>query len=124
MEASVGCSEDRAADPGVGGPPGAGESPEEAFDRAWIDVEAITAVAVSHLHADHAGEIAPGVRAISTPGHTPGHQSLMVDIDDAQAGGGFIFAFDAGRGTGLPADPGHDPQVWPALTRELASRFS
>jgi glyoxylase-like metal-dependent hydrolase (beta-lactamase superfamily II) len=27
-------------------------------------------------------EIAPGVRAIATPGHTPGHQSVLIDDDD------------------------------------------
>ena len=40
-------------------------------------------------------EIAPGVTAVSTPGHTPGHQSFMVELDASVGGGGFIFAFDA-----------------------------
>lgn len=107
-------------------------------------MDSIHAVAVSHLHADHAGglkhfagrvpvhvqraelayglsgqpeverhsifrvdfddpridwqqadgdvEIAPGVTAVLTAGHTPGHQSFVVDLAD---GGGFVFAFDA-----------------------------
>jgi glyoxylase-like metal-dependent hydrolase (beta-lactamase superfamily II) len=42
--------------------------------------------------ADGDLEIAPGITAIATYGHTPGHQSFMVDLDD---GGGFVFAFDA-----------------------------
>jgi N-acyl homoserine lactone hydrolase len=42
--------------------------------------------------ADGDLEIAPGLTAIATYGHTPGHQSFMVDLDD---GGGFVFAFDA-----------------------------
>ncbi|MGL5810212.1 MAG: N-acyl homoserine lactonase family protein [Nocardioides sp.] len=42
--------------------------------------------------ADGDVDIAPGVRAIATPGHTPGHQSFVVDLDD---GSGFVFAFDA-----------------------------
>lgn len=126
--------------------PGPGEPLEEAFERVGLDLAAVGAVAVSHLHADHAGglklfagrvpvhvqrrelefglndpraegegifridfddpridwrqtdgdaEIAPGIHAISTPGHTPGHQSFMVDLDDTAGGGGFIFAFDA-----------------------------
>jgi N-acyl homoserine lactone hydrolase len=29
------------------------------------------------------------------PGHTPGHQSFIVDLDDSIGGGGFVFAFDA-----------------------------
>ena len=29
-------------------------------------------------------EIAPGIRAIATPGHTPGHQSFLIDSDGAK----------------------------------------
>jgi N-acyl homoserine lactone hydrolase len=42
--------------------------------------------------ADGDVEIAPGVTAVLTAGHTPGHQSFVVDLAD---GGGFVFAFDA-----------------------------
>ena len=42
--------------------------------------------------ADGDVEIAPGVTALLTAGHTPGHQSFMVDLE---GGGGFVFAFDA-----------------------------
>ena len=45
--------------------------------------------------ADGDTEIAPGVTAVLTPGHTPGHQSFVVDLDDSVGGGGFVFAFDA-----------------------------
>jgi N-acyl homoserine lactone hydrolase len=38
-------------------------------------------------------QLAPGIAAVSTPGHTPGHQSFVVDMPD---GGGYVFAFDAG----------------------------
>ncbi len=41
-------------------------------------------------------EIAPGIRTISTPGHTPGHQSFMVDFPQSNVANGFIFVFDAG----------------------------
>ncbi len=109
-----------------------------------------------HL-ADGDVEIAPGVTAISTPGHTPGHQSFVVDLDESVGGGGFVFAFDAADLTeniedevsiggrinatpeeaveqirklkslaaakGYPLVPGHDPVVWPSLTRELAGQF-
>ncbi|WP_353987380.1 N-acyl homoserine lactonase family protein [Ruicaihuangia caeni] len=37
-------------------------------------------------------ELAPGVRAVSTPGHTPGHQSLLVDLPES---GSWLFAGDA-----------------------------
>jgi N-acyl homoserine lactone hydrolase len=37
-------------------------------------------------------ELAPGVRTLFTPGHTPGHQSFVVDLPD---GKGCVLAFDA-----------------------------
>ena len=42
--------------------------------------------------ADGDIEIAPGVTAVATYGHTVGHQSFVVDL---AGGGGFVFAFDA-----------------------------
>ncbi|MEP7023576.1 MAG: N-acyl homoserine lactonase family protein [Actinomycetota bacterium] len=127
--------------------PAAGEPLEEALAGAGIDLADIYAVAVSHLHNDHAGglkffagrvpvhvqraeldfgmcgtpeperdgifrvdfddpaldwqiadgdvEIAPGVTAVLTAGHTPGHQSFVVSLDPSVGGGGFVFAFDA-----------------------------
>ncbi|HWD51627.1 MAG TPA: N-acyl homoserine lactonase family protein [Acidimicrobiales bacterium] len=45
--------------------------------------------------ADGDTEIAPGVTAVLTAGHTPGHQSFMVEIDPSAGGGGYVFAFDA-----------------------------
>lgn len=30
-----------------------------------------------------------------TPGHTPGHQSFVVDFDESVGGGGVVLAFDA-----------------------------
>ena len=48
---------------------------------------------------DGDAEIAPGVTALLTAGHTPGHQSFMVDVDERApspaAGRGYVFAFDA-----------------------------
>ncbi|WP_395693473.1 N-acyl homoserine lactonase family protein [Nocardioides sp.] len=121
-----------------------GEPLVEALQGAGLAVPDITAIALSHLHSDHAGglklfgadvpvhiqrkeldfglndpraeadgvfrvdfddpridwvlidgdaEIAPGVRAVATPGHTPGHQSFVVDLAGGQ--GGYVFAFDA-----------------------------
>lgn len=37
-------------------------------------------------------ELAPGISAVFTPGHTPGHQSFVVELPD---GSGFAFACDA-----------------------------
>src|SRR3954454_9298121 len=131
--------------------PPTGDSLELAFERAGVDPGEVVAVAVSHLHNDHAGglrhfaglvpvhcqrreldyglhhhpaperhgifrvdfddpsidwrlcdgdrEIAPGIHAVPTYGHTPGHQSFVVRLsEDAaeQAGvAGYVFAFDA-----------------------------
>jgi len=128
--------------------PGPGEPLEDELGKAGIDIGEIYAVAVSHLHLDHAGGlkhfagrvpvhvqateldyglhaphpeperhgifridfddpridwrtadgdtvIAPGVTAVLTAGHTPGHQSFVVDVDESAGGGGFVFAFDA-----------------------------
>jgi N-acyl homoserine lactone hydrolase len=124
--------------------PGPGEPLPDALAAAGVDLGDIAAVAVSHLHNDHAGglklfagrvpvhiqraelayglssppgpeengifrvdfddpridwrqadgdtEIAPGVTAVCTAGHTPGHQSFVVRMAE---GGGFVFAFDA-----------------------------
>ncbi|HTV12210.1 MAG TPA: N-acyl homoserine lactonase family protein [Acidimicrobiales bacterium] len=51
--------------------------------------------AINWRLADGEVEIAPGVTAVPSPGHTPGHQSFIVDVDEAAGGGGFVFAFDA-----------------------------
>ena len=48
---------------------------------------------------DGDSEIAPGITAILTAGHTPGHQSFLVDLDPsartANGPGGYVFACDA-----------------------------
>lgn len=130
--------------------PGPGEPLPDALAAAGVDLADIAAVAVSHLHNDHAGglklfagrvpvhiqraelsyglsgltgpdgpeengifridfddprigwraadgdtELAPGVTAVLTAGHTPGHQSFVVSVDESAGGGGFVFAFDA-----------------------------
>lgn len=189
--------------------PGPGEPLEEALEDAGVALDEVVAVAVSHLHNDHAGglrhfagrvpvhaqraeldyglsahpgperhamfridyddpaidwrlasgdcDIAPGVRAVLTAGHTPGHQSFVVDLDQSVGGGGMVLAFDAAdlsanidqelpvggrvdatpeetvevirrlkgiaRSKGYPLIPGHDPDVWPRFTKEMAERF-
>jgi N-acyl homoserine lactone hydrolase len=45
--------------------------------------------------ADGDVELCPGVTAIRTAGHTPGHQSLVVERSEADGGGGWVFAADA-----------------------------
>jgi len=41
---------------------------------------------------DGEAEIAPGITTVMTPGHTPGHQSFIIDLPD---GSGYAFACDA-----------------------------
>ncbi|MGV0852927.1 N-acyl homoserine lactonase family protein [Mycolicibacterium phlei] len=107
--------------------------------------------------ADGEAEIAPGITAVPTYGHTPGHQSFVVELDESVGGGGYVFAFDAADLTenieheraiggfidvapeetvepirrlkalaearGYPLIPGHDPHVWPEMTRQMRERF-
>lgn len=42
---------------------------------------------------DGDGDLAPGIFAFETPGHTPGHLSFAIET---QSGDGWVFAFDAG----------------------------
>ncbi len=45
-------------------------------DPSWVD---FPGAFITQLEGDH--RIATGVRLLSTPGHTPGHQSVLVDDD-------------------------------------------
>jgi len=158
--------------------PGPGEPLAEALAAAGVDMADIKAVAVSHLHYDHAGglkhfagrvpvhiqraelgygmsappgpegngifrvdfddpridwrladgeaEIAPGVTAVLTAGHTPGHQSFVVSLDASAGGGGFVFAFDAAdltenfdREVAVGGRIGAGPEVSVAQIRKL-----
>jgi N-acyl homoserine lactone hydrolase len=43
----------------------------------WVEFEG-----ADYVELDGARELATGVRVLPTPGHTPGHQSVLVDTDD------------------------------------------
>jgi N-acyl homoserine lactone hydrolase len=43
----------------------------------WVDFEG-----ANYVELDGAAEILPGIRVMPTPGHTDGHQSVLVDADD------------------------------------------
>lgn len=45
--------------------------------QAWVDFEGAT-----YVEHDGEAEIVPGVRVLPSPGHTAGHQSVLVDTDD------------------------------------------
>jgi N-acyl homoserine lactone hydrolase len=42
----------------------------------WVEFEG-----AEYVELDGEAEIVPGVRVLPTPGHTPGHQSVLVDTD-------------------------------------------
>jgi N-acyl homoserine lactone hydrolase len=46
----------------------------------WVEFEGATYV---ELEGEH--ELLPGVRVVPTPGHSPGHQSVLVETDDGLA---------------------------------------
>lgn len=48
--------------------------------------------AINWQQLDGDAEIAPGIRALSTPGHAPGHMSFLIDLPDS---GRWLFAYDA-----------------------------
>ncbi|MGH9127146.1 MAG: N-acyl homoserine lactonase family protein [Acidimicrobiales bacterium] len=81
----------------LGGLPGGGpdDQPERnGFIRLDYDDPAI-----DWVPADGDVEVAPGVVAVATYGHTPGHQSFVVTLDSrassAYGVAGFVLAFDA-----------------------------
>jgi len=53
------------------------ESDPDHTVRAWVD-----APGLSYEVLDGETEVAPGIRIVPTPGHTAGHQSLVVDAPD------------------------------------------
>ena len=76
--------------------------------------------------ADGDVDIAPGVTALLTAGHTPGHQSFMVELDECAGGGGYVFAFDAAdlqenldREEPVTAAFGGDPRITLPSIRRL-----
>lgn len=71
--------------------------------------------------ADGEADPADGVRIIPTPGHTPGHQSLLVDTSAGRillAGQAFDFASDYAREQ-FSWDPGQDEPAGPSWLSQL-----
>lgn len=73
-------------------------------------------------------ELAPGVVALETPGHTPGHVSYRVDLPET---GPWLLAIDAAdlaenvnerRGPGMVSRPGDEERATASLARLLAER--
>ncbi len=62
----------------------------------WVDFGGAT-----YVEHDGAGDVLPGVRVLPTPGHTEGHQAVLVDTDDGLVvlGGDVAYSFrELGRG--------------------------
>jgi N-acyl homoserine lactone hydrolase len=57
----------------------------------WVDFPGAT-----YIQHDGEAEVLPGVRLLPTPGHTPGHQSVLVDTPDGLViiGGDVAYTFD------------------------------
>ena len=57
----------------------------------WVDFEGAT-----YVEHDGEAEILPGIRLLPTPGHTNGHQSVLVDTSDGLVviGGDVAYTFD------------------------------
>jgi N-acyl homoserine lactone hydrolase len=62
----------------------------------WVD-----GPGVQYVEADGDHELVPGIHVISTPGHSPGHQSLVVDQSDGPLilSGQAVYGLDEWRGT-------------------------
>jgi N-acyl homoserine lactone hydrolase len=68
--------------------------------------------------------LAPGVRVLATPGHTPGHQSVLVDTGDRReliVGQACYLCSDFEQAT-VPADNLHDP-TWSTLAARSIERL-
>ena len=84
----------------------------------WVDGPAIT-----YVEADGDHDLLPGIRVLSTPGHSPGHQSLVVD----QPGGPVVLTGQAIYGldewAGTPGREGRSraplPEAYDASVAKL-----
>lgn len=74
------------------------------------------------VHGDH--EIADGVRLISTPGHSPGHQSVLVEAADESVVIAAQCAFRAAElRTGEPVASNLHDKTWQVTARDSLQRL-
>ncbi len=64
--------------------------PDDDTVPKWVDFDGAT-----YVEHDGAAEVLPGVRVLPTPGHTDGHQAVLVDTDDGLVvlGGDVAYSF-------------------------------
>jgi N-acyl homoserine lactone hydrolase len=68
-------------------------------------------------------EIADGVKLVATPGHTPGHQAVVIEARGGRVVLGAQCAFRAHEvSTGEPADTNLHDESWRAAARESLAR--
>ena len=72
----------------------------------WVEFEGAT-----YVELEGEQEVLPGVRVVPTPGHTPGHQSVLVETDD----GLVVVAGDVAYTWSAFDAPGNDAAVAVAL---------
>lgn len=85
----------------------------------WIEGPGVT-----YIEAEGDHELVPGIRVLSTPGHSPGHQSLVVDQRDGPLvlSGQAVYGHgewtgDAGAREGRSSAP--DPEAYDASLARL-----
>ncbi len=64
--------------------------PDDDIIPEWVDFDGAT-----YVEHDGAGEVLPGVRVLPAPGHTAGHQAVLVEIGDGLVvlGGDVAYSF-------------------------------
>lgn len=89
--------------------------------REWVQFPG-----ANYVELEGDAEVAPGVRVLATPGHTPGHQSVAVETDDGKVliAGQAIYSLTefehiARTGELLPGDPPPDPDAYLDSARRL-----
>jgi glyoxylase-like metal-dependent hydrolase (beta-lactamase superfamily II) len=97
-----------------------------AHETTFTILEWVDAPGVGYVQLEGDAEIAPGVRVLATPGHTPGHQSLLVETGDGPAilAGQAIYSLREYEhilrtGTLLPGDEPPDPTSYLASAHRL-----
>jgi len=97
-----------------------------AFPDATVHIHPADRPFVDHAHPDRpeivgildeAHEIAPGLRVLHTPGHSPGSVCLYAEADGVLFGGDLLFAGSIGR----TDFPGGDPRVMRESLRRIVA---
>ena len=93
--------------------------------RPLYTVPEWAAIPASRLRLVEGDEhIAEGVRLVATPGHTPGHQAVLIEGGDARAVLGAQCAFRSQEAqTGKPDETNLHDESWRAAARDSLARL-